>query len=422
MKREPRKRSARHLPHTRPLVTAHIAPLSLFWGWSFRFRILVVSVVLCLQAASLSLLAAPAFTVNASGHDGFDVYADGALAAPVRFAANGAIVADQIQTNASGLRFSGLRARDSQAVTFAADDFVSVTLSTNPAVVWEPVVQFKLSVRAFDTNKWLALFTNGPAPFHFLICSMPSAKVWHQIGWLNATPVADPFPLLQDVHDGSPELSCLWNRNWSYICPVGGHPIPMIGLWDPPASLYVGYDFQGARVTDGSERYISTAYCWQQDTSSNFIALAYPYGGVRFGQQAYPQGGEVLASWFNLEIDNQLPDTEDPNERFQQRLFDRYTNSLPAVPAMNDLGWIPGYAHLSNFPNPPGTTLYSSGDGPPFRPTNSVVLRGWTGHREMPIEAQYTGRQVQTSDTEIIEVRLREIDKEERVVLVDRVE
>ncbi len=44
------------------------------------------------------------------------------------------------------------------------------------------------------------------------------------------------------------------------------------------------------------------------------------------------------------------------------------------------------------------------------------------GHREMPIEAQYIGRTVQTSDTEIIEVRLREIDKEERVVLVDRVE
>jgi len=37
-------------------------------------------------------------------------------------------------------------------------------------------------------------------------------------------------------------------------------------------------------------------------------------------------------------------------------------------------------------------------------------------------ESQYTGRVVQTSDTEIIEVRLREIDNEERVVLVDRVE
>ena len=44
------------------------------------------------------------------------------------------------------------------------------------------------------------------------------------------------------------------------------------------------------------------------------------------------------------------------------------------------------------------------------------------GHREMPIEAQYVGRNVQTSDSEIIEVRLKEIDNEERVVLVDRVE
>ncbi len=387
MKAKLRKPNARQLFPAGPFETARLLLLRLLRASSSHGWIWPLALILCLPAVSLSLCAAPAFTVFASGHDGFDVYADGVLAAPVRLAANGAIVADQIQTNASGLRFFGLRAKDSQAVTFAADDFVSVTLSTNPAVVWEPVVQFKLTVRTFNTNKWLALFTNGPAPFHFLICSMPSAKVWHQIGWLNATPVADPFPLLQDVHDGSPELSCLWNRNWSYICPLGGHPIPMIGLWDPPASLYVGYDFQGARVADGSERNISTAYCWQQDSSSNFIALAYPYGGLRFGQQAYPQGGEVLASWFNLEIDNQLPDTEDPNERFQQRLFDRYTNSLPAVPTMNDLGWIPGYAHLSNFPNPPGTTLYSSGDGPPFRPTNSVVLRGWTGHREMPIDA-----------------------------------
>ncbi len=44
------------------------------------------------------------------------------------------------------------------------------------------------------------------------------------------------------------------------------------------------------------------------------------------------------------------------------------------------------------------------------------------GHREMPIEAQYVGRTIQTSDTEIIEVRLKEVDNEERVVLVDRVE
>ena len=43
------------------------------------------------------------------------------------------------------------------------------------------------------------------------------------------------------------------------------------------------------------------------------------------------------------------------------------------------------------------------------------------GHRELPVEASFIGKKVQTSDTEIVEVRLQEIDGEERVVLVDRV-
>ena len=58
--------------------------------------------------------------------------------------------------------------------------------------------------------------------------------------------------------------------------------------------------------------------------------------------------------------------------------------------------------------------------GSPQRVSLCVLID--RGHREMPIESQYTGRVVQTSDSEIIEVRLREIDHEERVVLVDRVE
>jgi len=43
------------------------------------------------------------------------------------------------------------------------------------------------------------------------------------------------------------------------------------------------------------------------------------------------------------------------------------------------------------------------------------------GHRELPVEATFIGKTVQTSDSEIVEVRLQEIDGEERVVLVDRV-
>ena len=42
------------------------------------------------------------------------------------------------------------------------------------------------------------------------------------------------------------------------------------------------------------------------------------------------------------------------------------------------------------------------------------------GHRELPIEASFVGRVVQTSDREIIEVKLHEIDKDEQVLLVER--
>jgi pyrimidine operon attenuation protein/uracil phosphoribosyltransferase len=44
------------------------------------------------------------------------------------------------------------------------------------------------------------------------------------------------------------------------------------------------------------------------------------------------------------------------------------------------------------------------------------------GHRELPIEARFVGRKVQTTDLEIIEVKLQEIDGMEKVLLVERAE
>jgi pyrimidine operon attenuation protein/uracil phosphoribosyltransferase len=41
------------------------------------------------------------------------------------------------------------------------------------------------------------------------------------------------------------------------------------------------------------------------------------------------------------------------------------------------------------------------------------------GHRELPIEARFIGRTVPTSRREIIEVKLREIDNDEQVLLVE---
>jgi pyrimidine operon attenuation protein/uracil phosphoribosyltransferase len=42
------------------------------------------------------------------------------------------------------------------------------------------------------------------------------------------------------------------------------------------------------------------------------------------------------------------------------------------------------------------------------------------GHRELPIEAKFIGRLVQTTDIEIIEVKFHEIDGMEKVLLVER--
>ena len=49
----------------------------------------------------------------------------------------------------------------------------------------------------------------------------------------------------------------------------------------------------------------------------------------------------------------------------------------------------------------------------------ALIDRGW---RELPIEARYVGRMVQTAANEIIEVKLTEIDNTEKVLLVERMD
>ena len=42
------------------------------------------------------------------------------------------------------------------------------------------------------------------------------------------------------------------------------------------------------------------------------------------------------------------------------------------------------------------------------------------GHRELPVEAAFVGRKIDTADNEIIEVKLKETDGAEKVLLVER--
>src|SRR5437762_6759156 len=44
------------------------------------------------------------------------------------------------------------------------------------------------------------------------------------------------------------------------------------------------------------------------------------------------------------------------------------------------------------------------------------------GHRELPIDATFVGRRVQTSNKELIELLLRELDENEKVLLMERQE
>jgi pyrimidine operon attenuation protein/uracil phosphoribosyltransferase len=48
----------------------------------------------------------------------------------------------------------------------------------------------------------------------------------------------------------------------------------------------------------------------------------------------------------------------------------------------------------------------------------ALIDRGW---RELPIEARYVGRMVQTSENEIVEVKFQEVDGMEKVLLVEKV-
>ena len=41
------------------------------------------------------------------------------------------------------------------------------------------------------------------------------------------------------------------------------------------------------------------------------------------------------------------------------------------------------------------------------------------GHRELPIQANYVGRALPTTEGQFIEVRLKEVDKEDRILVVE---
>ncbi len=350
---------------------------------------------------------------NEAGFTGFNLLtANGGQAAVVRLSsARVQLTADSCQAEAgnSAIVFRALQAPAASGLRFAAEDFIRVQLKPEDPY---PLLAFNLTIASFDPAQWQKAV--GSEPFHFLALYLPEAEAWHQRGWLNATPLADRFPLLEDRHAGTPELSAYhYNRNWSYTPPLGAHPLPVIGLWAPGVHRYVGLEFQMTRLEDNSEKDIATGYRWeepsslQQSNAGQFVALVYPFGGQGYQQLVFPVPGSRLQSRGTLLWSRDLPATSDPNQFVWSVLWERISSKLPRVPPVPDVGWIPGGIHLRDFEGAPHGGLIG-GVEKPFQVDGSRLIYGWGWHNESP-----TAEAARHEDTN----RLQQLEQQARELL-----
>ena len=337
---------------------------------------------------------------------GFEVLHQNQPVATVRLSSDGLLTAQHCTAKGDSLLFRGLTSKPGSGLQLGDSDFIRVTLKPHDPY---PAVAFDVRIRAFDSNAWVSVA--GPQPFHFLALYEPQAEVWHQRGWLNATPLADPFPLLEDTHVGTPEISAYhYNRTWSYTPPLGAHPLPIIGLWAPRTQHYVGFEFQTTRLADNSEKDIATGYHWAGPTNApapaqsapQFVALVYPFGGTGYQQLVFPQAGDHLATHGVLLWNTSLSSTDDPNRFFFDYLWSRAKERLPRVPVVDDLSWLPGGIRLRDFAGPPGGGLITGLEGR-FQVPGTRLINGWGWRNGSPVpvaKARGDNRRLASLETE----------------------
>lgn len=300
---------------------------------------------------------------------GFKVEIQGKDIATIYFGSLNNIYAEKVERKENFLLFREFRSTITP--TFGKNSFISVKLYPEDPY---PEISFHLELADFSPKKWET--SMGKVPFHFLVCPLEGAELFHQRGWLIATPLIDPYPLLNAQGPGK-HIASNWSNNWTYAPPLGAYPIPVVGLWKPSSSLYVGYEFQEARLTDNSEKNIATAYCWELKWRKQFFTLVYPYATDAYRELRYPQRGETIASHFRLIIDLHLPSDSDPNFLLHTYIWERYRELLPSAPLNNDFGWLPQNYRLATFPTPGFGGLYNIvGEGNPFQKAGNVSAWG----------------------------------------------
>ena len=291
----------------------------------------------------------------------------------LRFSTASRLIATELARQGDSLRFTGLQFAPSSGVGLGEGSFISVKLEEGA-----PWVDFRLELEAFDSKAWSE--SVGEAPFHFLVYSMPSARLWHQRGWMHPTPKEDPFTLFWDTHVNDPEVASSWDHNWGFVTPIGGMPHPVIGLWDSDSQLYVGYDFMKARVFDHTERYVACGYCWEFGEEGQFITLAYPYQGARYGILTWPETPAVVQSQFALRVFTDMDELADPNATLVNLWMRLYPEAFEPVPTTPDMDWLSEGRRFSDFPAVP-PPFFRAGAEKPFGNDETQQIAGWTWHR-----------------------------------------
>ncbi|MCS7263871.1 MAG: hypothetical protein NZ805_03455 [Armatimonadetes bacterium] len=304
--------------------------------------------------------------------------------ATIRFGSLDNIFANSVQVRKEKamqvLRFSPIIAEPTPELDNSS--FVEVRLLADYPY---PQVRFKLQLRSFSPSSWQENF--GQVPFHFLVCSLVGAEIFHQRGWMIGTPVIDRYILL----DAGPTnfVQAQWSKGWSYAPPFGAYPLPVVGLWKPSSRAYIAYEFVTARLNDHSERYIASAYCWEMrdgkrntrratsDGRREFFALVFPYAIKGFRWLRYPQGNETIESHFRILWHTNLTSTDDPNRFVHQWLWQTFADKLPSAPIMNEFGWLPKNLRLASFPKPAlGDLLVVTGEENPFQKLGNIAAIG----------------------------------------------
>ena len=220
------------------------------------------------------------------------------------------------------------------------DSSIAVTLD-GPAR-W-PRVRIDLEIEAFDAAAWEEAL-GARVPFHYLVATVPGGSLFYQGGALIPSLRVDPYPLSRDRMSGD------WDGDWSYAPAMAAYAIPAVGLWKPDESVFVAYDFNHARLSERSSKYIASAY----DAEHDAFALVHPYA-QKWTELTYPSGPAAISTHFDIIYSTGLDGTGDPNQFVWQRLFDDMSDLLPPVPSMNDLGWIPEFDGWTTAPGLPRT-------------------------------------------------------------------